>query len=250
CCWSARAVPCGWPAGTGRPGRTPDRARRTRHGPGGGGGGDGDGDGAEHGGRGAAARGPAARRGGRPARRHALPGRGGPGRHGLLGGRRRPRGDRRRVRPVPAHPAGGGTAGALPVRGARRDGDRGANAEADAALRVAGHTVEPLPAERTGGRLSVLTGTRLEGDSGLLTRFGSPPARTLAFTVGKVGTSPVRDPVFRVGTSRGVHAPQWQDLPWRGTVEPGGTARVGLPVELAAGAHGDCTVTVTYGGRI
>lgn len=110
--------------------------------------------------------------------------------------------------------------------------------------------MEPLPAERTGGRLSVLTGTRLEGDSGLLTRFGSPPARTLAFTVGNVGTSPVRDPVFRVGTSRGVHAPQWQDLPWRGTVEPGGTARVGLPVELAAGAHGDCTVTVTYGGRI
>src|SRR5690606_41651202 len=89
-----------------------------------------------------------------------------------------------------------------------------------------------------------------EGDSGLLTRFGSPPARTLAFTVGNVGTSPVRDPVFRVGTSRGVHAPQWQDLPWRGTVEPGGTARVGLPVELAAGAHGDRTVTGTYGGRI
>ncbi|WP_449342345.1 neocarzinostatin apoprotein domain-containing protein, partial [Streptomyces aurantiogriseus] len=45
----------------------------------------------------------------------------------------------------------------------------GAKAQADAAFQVAGHAVEPLPAEAAGGRLSVLSDTRLEGDDGLLT---------------------------------------------------------------------------------
>ncbi|MDQ0748941.1 hypothetical protein QF034_003172 [Streptomyces africanus] len=126
----------------------------------------------------------------------------------------------------------------------------GAGAEADAALRVAGHAVEPLPADRAGGRLSLLADTRLRGSSGLLTWFGSPPARTLVVTVGNVGTSPVKDPVFQVGTSHGVFAPQWQDQRWRGTIRPGGKARVELPVELAAGAHGDYTVSLKYGGKV
>ncbi|MFF5969768.1 hypothetical protein ACFY64_40010 [Streptomyces collinus] len=126
----------------------------------------------------------------------------------------------------------------------------GAAAEADAALQVAGHAVEPLPADAAGGRLSLLADTRLRGSGGLLTWFGSPPARTLVVTVGNVGTSPVRDPVFQVGTSHGVFAPAWQDQRWRGTIRPGGKARIELPVELAAGAHGDYTVSLKYGGKV
>lgn len=126
----------------------------------------------------------------------------------------------------------------------------GAKAEADAIFMVAGHAVEPLPEEASGGRLSVLTDTRLDGSSGLLTWFGSPPARTLVFTVGNVGTAAVRDPVFQVGTSHGVFAPQWEEQEWRGTVAPGRKARVELPVELSAGAHGDYTVSLKYGGKV
>lgn len=126
----------------------------------------------------------------------------------------------------------------------------GAKAEADAIFQVAGHAVEPLPTEPAGGRLSVLTDTRLDGSSGLLTWFGAPPARTLVFTVGNVGTSAVKNPVFQVGTSHGVFAPQWQEQQWRGTIEPGRKARIELPVELTGGAHGDYTVSLKYGGKV
>ncbi|MFE7274897.1 hypothetical protein [Streptomyces sp. NPDC057623] len=126
----------------------------------------------------------------------------------------------------------------------------GAKAEADAIFQVAGHAVEPLPAEPAGGRLSVLTDTRLDGSAGLLTWFGAPPARTLVFTVGNVGTSAVKNPLFQVGTSHGVFAPQWEEQQWRGTIQPGRKARIELPVELAAGAHGDYTVSLKYGGKV
>lgn len=126
----------------------------------------------------------------------------------------------------------------------------GAKAQADAAFQVAGHAVEPLPAEPAGGRLSVLTDTRLEGGDGLLTWFGAPPARTLVFTVGNVGTAPVRNPVFHVGTAHGVFAPQWDERQWRGTLAPGKRARIELPVELTGGAHGDYTVSLKYGGKV
>ncbi|MFF3512131.1 hypothetical protein [Streptomyces sp. NPDC002573] len=126
----------------------------------------------------------------------------------------------------------------------------GAAAETDAAFQVAGHAVEPLPPESVSGRLSLLTDTRLDGTDGLLTRFGAPAFRTLVFTVGNAGPSPVKDPVFRVGTSHGVFAPQWDEQQWHGTLAPGGRARIALPVELPAGAHGDYTVSLEYGGRV
>ncbi|WP_437075127.1 hypothetical protein [Streptomyces sp. enrichment culture] len=126
----------------------------------------------------------------------------------------------------------------------------GPKAQADVVFQVAGHPVEPLPPESGGGRLAVLTDTRLDGSSGLLTWFGAPPARTLVFTVGNVGTTAVRDPVFQVGTSHGVFAPQWEERQWRGTIRPGRRARVELPVELAAGAHGDYSVSLKYGGKV
>ncbi|WUR01720.1 hypothetical protein OG202_20075 [Streptomyces sp. NBC_00310] len=126
----------------------------------------------------------------------------------------------------------------------------GPKAAADAAFQVAGHSVEPLPREASGGRLSLLTDSRLTGSSGLLTWFGAPPARELVLTVGNVGTSPVKDPVFQVGTSHGVFAPQWEEQRWRGTIQPGREARITLPVDLAAGAHGDYTVSLEYGGRV
>ncbi|MFG3291476.1 hypothetical protein ACGF3G_22040 [Streptomyces sp. NPDC048179] len=126
----------------------------------------------------------------------------------------------------------------------------GANADADAAFQVAGHPVKALPEESTGGRLSILTDTRLDGSSGLLTWFGAPPSRTLVFTIGNAGSSTLKDPVFQVGTSHGVFAPQWDEQQWRGTLAPGKKARVELPVELSAGAHGDYTVSLKYDGKV
>ncbi|MFE0190779.1 hypothetical protein [Streptomyces sp. NPDC058989] len=126
----------------------------------------------------------------------------------------------------------------------------GAAAAADAAFKVAGHPVAPLPEERTGGRLAVLAQPRLSGSSGLLTWFGAPPQRELTVTVGNLGSAPAKDPVFEVGTSHGVFAPQWEEQQWRGTVPAGKKAEVTLPVELAAGAHGDYLVSLKYGGKV
>jgi hypothetical protein len=126
----------------------------------------------------------------------------------------------------------------------------GEKTEADVVFQVAGHSVQPLPEETGSGRLSVLTDTRLEGSSGLLTWFGAPPARELVLTVGNVGTAPVKDPLFQVGTSHGVFAPKWEEQQWRGTNAPGRKARIALPVELVAGAHGDYSVSLKYGGKV
>ncbi|MEV0221172.1 hypothetical protein [Streptomyces sp. NPDC050704] len=126
----------------------------------------------------------------------------------------------------------------------------GEKAAANAPFLVAGHDVEPLPKQDTSGRLSVLTDTRLDGSSGLLTWFGAAPTRRLVFTVGNVGSTPVKNPVFQVGTSHGVFAPQWEERQWRGTIAPGKKARITLPVELTAGAHGDYTVSLKFGSRM
>ncbi|MFG2141640.1 hypothetical protein [Streptomyces sp. NPDC048650] len=126
----------------------------------------------------------------------------------------------------------------------------GAADAADAAFMVAGHPVAPLPKESAGGRLTVLAAPRLAGSSGLLTWFGAPPQRELTFTVGNLGSTPARNPVFQVGTSHGVYAPKWEDQQWRGTVPAGKKAEVKLPVELAAGAHGDYLVSLRYGGKV
>ncbi|MFF9349609.1 hypothetical protein [Streptomyces sp. NPDC014734] len=126
----------------------------------------------------------------------------------------------------------------------------GEQAAADAVFVVAGHPVAALPQNTGGGRLAVLAAARLEGESGILTWFGAPPARRLVVTVGNLGTSPVENPVFQVGTAHGVFAPQWEERQWRGTIGPGGKARVELPVELAAGAHGDHQVSLKYGGKV
>ncbi|MFF1694486.1 hypothetical protein ACFVXC_12765 [Streptomyces sp. NPDC058257] len=126
----------------------------------------------------------------------------------------------------------------------------GEKAQADAAFKVAGHPVEPLPKQQGGGRLSVLTDTRLEGSGGVLTWFGAPPSRKFTFTVGNVGSAPVKNPVFQVGTSHGVFAPQWEEQQWRGTIAPGKKAQIKLPVELSAGAHGDYLVSLKFGGKV
>ncbi|MEV7197842.1 hypothetical protein AB0N81_39520 [Streptomyces sp. NPDC093510] len=126
----------------------------------------------------------------------------------------------------------------------------GEKQQVDAVLKVAGHPVKALPAQAGGGKLSVLTDTRLEGSGGLLTWFGAPPQRTLRFTVGNVGSAPVKDPVFQVGTSHGVFAPQWEEQQWRGTIAPGKKAQIKLPVELSAGAHGDYLVSLKFGGKV
>ncbi|NED88890.1 hypothetical protein G3I76_53560, partial [Streptomyces sp. SID11233] len=121
---------------------------------------------------------------------------------------------------------------------------------ADAAFVVAGHPVAALPKQDGAGKLAVLATTRLEGDSGILTWFGAPPSRRLVLTVGNLGSAPVKDPVFQVGTAHGVYAPQWEERQWRGTIEPGRKARIELPVELTAGAHGDYQVSLKYGTKV
>ncbi|WP_399131932.1 hypothetical protein [Streptomyces sp. ITFR-16] len=126
----------------------------------------------------------------------------------------------------------------------------GEQALADAVFVVAGHPVSPLPKQSGEGKLAVLAAPRLEGDSGILTWFGAPPSRRLVFTVGNLGSAPVKDPVFRVGSAHGVYAPQWDERQWRGTVEPGFKARIELPVELTAGAHGDYRISLKYGTKV
>lgn len=126
----------------------------------------------------------------------------------------------------------------------------GEQALADAVFTVAGHPTAPLPPPADDGRLAVLATTRLEGESSLLTWFGAPPARQLVFTVGNLGTAPVDDPVFEIGTAHGVYAPQWEERQWRGTVAPGSRAQIKLPVELSAGAHGDYQVSLRYGTKV
>ncbi|WP_328321857.1 hypothetical protein [Streptomyces sp. NBC_00388] len=126
----------------------------------------------------------------------------------------------------------------------------GEQAAADVVFEVAGHPVAALPKPPPGGRLAVLTGARLEGSSGVLTWFGAPPARTIVFTVGNLGSTPVKDPLFSLGTSHGVFAPQWEDRQWHGTVAPGKKARIRLDAELSAGAHGDYQVAVKYAGKV
>ncbi|GFH37332.1 hypothetical protein [Streptomyces pacificus] len=120
----------------------------------------------------------------------------------------------------------------------------------DRPFTVAGHSTAPLPPQTGAGRLSVLTTAELTGASGLLVWFGAPPGRELVFTVGNIGTAPVEDPVFRVGTAHGVYAPRWEERQWRGTVQPGRKARITLPVRLPAGAHGDYRVSVRYGSEL
>ncbi|MGW0961589.1 hypothetical protein ACWD4K_21785 [Streptomyces gelaticus] len=126
----------------------------------------------------------------------------------------------------------------------------GEQAAADAVFVVAGHPLAALPKETGGGRLAVLATTRLEGESGILTWFGAPPARHLVFTVGNLGSDPVKDPVFEIGTAHGVFAPQWEERQWRGTIASGRKAQIRLPVELTAGAHGDYQVSLKYGGKV
>jgi len=126
----------------------------------------------------------------------------------------------------------------------------GEKAQADAVLKVAGHEEKALP-EPTGiGELRVLNAPRLTGSSGLLTWFGAPPARKFVVTIGNAGTISVTNPVFQVGTAHGVFAPEWDDHQWDGTLAPGQRAQLALPFELSAGAHGDYTVSLRYGGKV
>ncbi|MFG2870891.1 hypothetical protein [Streptomyces sp. NPDC048338] len=120
----------------------------------------------------------------------------------------------------------------------------------DVTFTVAGHPVAPLPEASGDGRLAVLASVRLDGSSGVLVWFGAPAGREVVFTVGNLGQTPVKDPVFQVGTSHGVFSPQYEERQWRGTIRPGGKATIRLPVELTAGAHGDYQVSVRYAGKV
>ncbi|MBD0746567.1 hypothetical protein [Streptomyces sp. CBMA152] len=126
----------------------------------------------------------------------------------------------------------------------------GEQAAVDAELTITGHPVASLPTQTDGGRLAVLTTPDLRGSDGLLTWFGAPPSRTLVLTVGNLGSAPVKDPVFQLGTSHGVFAPQWEDRQWKGTINPGQKAEVKLGFELSAGAHGDYQVSVKYAQKV
>ncbi|MGW7102210.1 neocarzinostatin apoprotein domain-containing protein [Streptomyces sp. NPDC054838] len=117
-------------------------------------------------------------------------------------------------------------------------------------LKITDHPVAELPAESGTGRLALLTGVRLDGDDGVLTWFGAPPTRKFTVTVGNLGSAPVKDPVFQLGTAHGVYAPLWEEARWKGTIAPGGKAEIRLDVALAAGAHGDYTVSLKYGDKV
>jgi hypothetical protein len=117
-------------------------------------------------------------------------------------------------------------------------------------LKITDHPVADLPAESGTARLAMLTGVRLQGEDGVLTWFGAPPSRTFTATLGNLGSAPVKDPVFQLGTAHGVFAPLWEEVRWKGTIPPGGKAEVKLGVSLSAGAHGDYTVSLKYGETV
>lgn len=119
-----------------------------------------------------------------------------------------------------------------------------------APVKITDHPVAELPAEGGTARLALLTGVRLKGDDGVLTWFGAPPSRKFTVTVGNLGSAPVKDPVFQLGTAHGVFAPLWEEVRWRGTIPPGGKAEIQLDVALSAGAHGDYTVSLKYGEKV
>ncbi|MEV7419342.1 hypothetical protein [Streptomyces sp. NPDC089919] len=125
----------------------------------------------------------------------------------------------------------------------------GDQAEADAPVKITDHPVAALPSAAGSARLAVLAAARLEGDDGVLTWFGAPPERRLVVTVGNLGSAAVKNPVFQVGTAHGVFAPLWEERAWKGTIAPGGKARVSLPVSLDAGAYGDYSVSLKYGEK-
>ncbi|MCB5166294.1 hypothetical protein LG634_15805 [Streptomyces bambusae] len=126
----------------------------------------------------------------------------------------------------------------------------GGQSQVLAPVKITGHPVAALPAQTGTARLAVLAAPRLEGEDGVLTWFGAPPSRKLVITVGNLGSAPVKDPLFQVGTAHGVFAPVWEERQWRGTLAPGGKARVALDVGLTAGAHGDYTVSLKYGEKL
>ncbi|MCX5378002.1 hypothetical protein [Streptomyces sp. NBC_00091] len=117
-------------------------------------------------------------------------------------------------------------------------------------LKITGHPVAELPAESGTARLAMLTGVRLKGEDGVLTWFGAPPGRKFTATLGNLGSAPVKDPVFQLGTAHGVFAPVWEEARWKGTIPPGGKAEIALDVALPAGAHGDYTVSLKYGDTV
>ncbi|MEU9144878.1 hypothetical protein [Streptomyces sp. NPDC048349] len=119
-----------------------------------------------------------------------------------------------------------------------------------AGLKITDHPVAELPAASGTARLAMLTGVRLEGDDGVLTWFGAPPSRTFKVTVGNLGSAPVKDPVFQLGTAHGVFAPLWEEVRWKGTIAPGGKAEIALNVALTAGAYGDYTISLKYGETV
>ncbi|MFE9930622.1 hypothetical protein [Streptomyces sp. NPDC005533] len=119
-----------------------------------------------------------------------------------------------------------------------------------APLKITDHPVAELPAESGTARLAMLTGVRLEGEDGVLTWFGAPPSRKFKVTVGNLGSAPVKDPVFQLGTAHGVFAPLWEETRWKGTIAPGGKAEIALDVALTAGAHGDYTISLKYGETV
>ncbi|MFD7028138.1 neocarzinostatin apoprotein domain-containing protein [Streptomyces sp. NPDC059917] len=117
-------------------------------------------------------------------------------------------------------------------------------------VKITDHPVAELPAESGTARLALLTGVQLEGDDGVLTWFGAPPSRRFVVTVGNLGSAPVTDPVFQIGTAHGVFAPTWEEHRWKGTIPPGQKARVAIDVELGAGAYGDYTLSLKYGEKV
>ncbi|MET9467018.1 hypothetical protein ABZY44_19880 [Streptomyces sp. NPDC006544] len=119
-----------------------------------------------------------------------------------------------------------------------------------APLKITDHPVAELPAEGGTARLAMLTGVRLKGEDSVLTWFGAPPGRTFTVTVGNLGSAPVKDPVFQLGTAHGVFAPLWEEVRWKGTIPPGGKAEVSLDAALPAGAHGDYTLSLKYGETV
>jgi hypothetical protein len=122
--------------------------------------------------------------------------------------------------------------------------------QADIDIVVVGARYEPVPAGVAGpGHLAFLD-SKMTGSDSVFTKFGSPVSRQFEIKVGNMGASPVVNPVFQLGFFEGVYAPKWEDLKWKGTINPGERKTIKLSVSLKARQHGDFVYRLNYEGQM
>lgn len=136
--------------------------------------------------------------------------------------------------------SGGGDGGAAAGAGGTSTGGSGAVGVGTTTPTTAGTAVPGL------GALTIMD-ARLEGSTALGELFGAAPQRQLVLIVQNPTTSPVADPTVALGVGRAGVAPEPMDMAM-GTIAPGETRRVQVPVSLSSSGFGTYHVVGQLGG--